>query len=823
MSKTRDTGFLGNVVKYDANGNISLVSGSTTLMYISSSGAITTTGVISGSNVLTASYANNAETLDGLDSTVFTLTSSFNTTSASLYTVSSSAYATSGSLSATSGSLSAASGSLSAASGSFNTRVTALEVTGSALSSSILSVSASSYSTSGSLSSASGSFNTRISTVESKYATTGSNTFIGTQTITGSVLQSGSFTSTGTLTAQTLVVQTITSSVVYSSGSNIFGNAIGNTQTFTGSVLVTGSLTIAGGSSATSYSGATIYGSTAVCSPVGKFTTCIDAGSGTFSGTIQATTFYDGYVSMSLAQINRTAGFVELQYAGAGGVRLFGNTAYPITFSNSTGAATFSSTITGTTIYGSTAVCSPVGLFSGCVGIGTLTPCSVLHVYGVNPSLIIQNSNTATVGNTSNIVFRNLLSTGCIHFAGYIAGIQQSTSANTGDLSFNAYNNGSVVEGMRITAAGCVGIGTNTPCSLLHVEGQATIGCSTYRTRIEGSSAGTWVNFGTLACSNFLGRIGTFDSSYVLDSNNGNISFRFGGTEKSYINSSGQLSINGATNTSELNIYAASQPQITFQNAGANRAYISANSSNTIYNSLTGNGHAFQVDGNTKISITGAGSLCITCGNIFMPGSISGRTAMIEMPNSQTCDILGMPNLSSTFYLSYSCNSLVFRNDSGGSILTMYCNKNVLVGGTLTSSGIQANGSINGGTLYTTTQRLTNTVGNYANMVHKIQGAAGSFSQVVICVSLNGAGGWGYIINSGGTSGGYFQSGGGYTNGTGNYSHSAPVGSGYTVSSPANDVIRFVGPGGVHPFTSIQMFGSLAQDFGDQHVCIYFS
>jgi hypothetical protein len=49
-----------------------------------------------------------------------------------------------------------------------------------------------------------------------------------------------------TLTAQTLVVQTITSSIVYSSGSNIFGNAIGNTQTFTGSLLVTGSSTITG-------------------------------------------------------------------------------------------------------------------------------------------------------------------------------------------------------------------------------------------------------------------------------------------------------------------------------------------------------------------------------------------------------------------------------------------------------------------------------------------------------------------------------------------------------------------------------------------------
>jgi hypothetical protein len=49
------------------------------------------------------------------------------------------------------------------------------------------------------------------------------------------------FTVAGTLTAQKLVVQTITSSIVYSSGSNIFGNSLSNTQQFTGSLQVSGS------------------------------------------------------------------------------------------------------------------------------------------------------------------------------------------------------------------------------------------------------------------------------------------------------------------------------------------------------------------------------------------------------------------------------------------------------------------------------------------------------------------------------------------------------------------------------------------------------
>jgi len=48
----------------------------------------------------------------------------------------------------------------------------------------------------------------------------------------------------GTITAQTLNVQTITSSQEYSSGSNVFGNQLTNTQQFTGSVSITGSLAV---------------------------------------------------------------------------------------------------------------------------------------------------------------------------------------------------------------------------------------------------------------------------------------------------------------------------------------------------------------------------------------------------------------------------------------------------------------------------------------------------------------------------------------------------------------------------------------------------
>jgi len=169
-------------------------------------GSITATGgiILSGS-VASASYAANAELLDGLDSTVFVLTSSFNSVSSSLVA-----------------------------------RVTNLESTASILTAA-----------SASLSTASGSLNAGLTNVIARtgsFATTGSNVFYGAQTVSASMFVSGGITATGQIIAQTLNVQQVTSSIVYSSGSNIFGSQVSDTQQFTGSMLITGStLTVTGG------------------------------------------------------------------------------------------------------------------------------------------------------------------------------------------------------------------------------------------------------------------------------------------------------------------------------------------------------------------------------------------------------------------------------------------------------------------------------------------------------------------------------------------------------------------------------------------------
>jgi hypothetical protein len=133
-------------------------------MSVSSSGAIATTGNVAG----TASYASNAELLDGLDSTVFTLTSSF----------------------------AAQTASFTAFTASVN------------------------------------SFTASQNILNGTYATTGSNTFTGIQTVNSNLIV------TGSITAQTLVVQTITSSVDFVTGSTRFGSILGNTHVFSGSVTM---------------------------------------------------------------------------------------------------------------------------------------------------------------------------------------------------------------------------------------------------------------------------------------------------------------------------------------------------------------------------------------------------------------------------------------------------------------------------------------------------------------------------------------------------------------------------------------------------------
>jgi hypothetical protein len=177
--------------------------------------------------------------------------------------------------------------------------------------------------------------------VVANYATTGSNSFRADQSITGSLVVSS------TITAQTLVVQTVTSSIVYSSGSNIFGSALGDRQTFTGSVNITGSLSLNNIAIPTSASLASTYLPLAG----GTLTGALSGTSATLSSSLTIGNTFNINTEAWIRFLGNNVlladgDFTILQTSGTGLMRFRNNSAQNLLTLANNGAATFSSSVT---------------------------------------------------------------------------------------------------------------------------------------------------------------------------------------------------------------------------------------------------------------------------------------------------------------------------------------------------------------------------------------------------------------------------------------------------------------------------------------------
>jgi len=244
------------------------------------------------------------------------------------------------------------------------------------------------------------------------------------------------FNVANTLTTTTLVVNTISSSVVYSSGSNIFGNALSNTQVMTGSLQVTGSTHYLLGNVGIGTTSPTIYGGGMEISRVSQAGLRVSSTGGISPGGIEI-----GYESS-------VGGFIQTVQAGG-----------QITFYTGN-ASTTAMRITS----------------AGNIGIGTTTPSEKLDIFSGAGSAafinLIGNNNTA---GTSNVVIGQNSDDGAYFW-----------NRKSSFMSLGTNNS----EKMRILSGGDIGIGTSTPKGKIAVASASSTGGST------GSWTAAWSIFG---------------------------------------------------------------------------------------------------------------------------------------------------------------------------------------------------------------------------------------------------------------------------------------------------------------------------------------
>lgn len=309
--------------------------------------------------------------------------------------------------------------------------------------------------------------------------------------LSGSLIITGSVTTSGTITAQTLVVQTITSSIVNMTGSNIFGSVLTDRQTFTGSVVMTGSLTVntTGTEFQVTNNGVvmgnlltdnhSITGSLRITGSSVTLAGPLTGSSATFTGTLTAT---DGTQGLNVRAYTGGAGFGAIYStgvtAGAGNFAL---------------AASSTQTILSGVDSVNLAINSAIKLAissSGNVGIGTTSPNALLQCNGsaIIGSGTVSNGTTfggggqinrlkVESGNYTCLEVNGSTSGGSIQFT-YGSNLPNQVSALIGynyasgtvnELAISNILSGPMIlatnntERMRITSAGNVGFNTTSP------------------------------------------------------------------------------------------------------------------------------------------------------------------------------------------------------------------------------------------------------------------------------------------------------------------------------------------------------------------------
>ena len=323
-----------------------------------------------------------------------------------------------------------------------------------------------------------------------------------------------------TLTAQTLVVQTITSSVDFVTGSTRFGSILGNTHVFTGSVFITGSIGVG------------------VNNPTFPLTR---------NGMTLRASGTDGaeFVMLSSTDTGFTGGALVRNGADFG-------------FINRT---------SGSLIFATNAIERMWVSSSGNVGIGTSSPTTKLFVlgngsYGTTTSEILTSDATIFSSEMNNDAYNSILqlvsvrqslSTGAssngflgfstiddsngegIRDAGRIAIVNETASSRNSATALGFWTNtggtktNTATERMRITSGGSVGIGTSSPNNLLSVRGNLDLGATGFSYAGPSQYGGLMFPRGQILYSNTNTQNQFYLSSNAYTNNNGVFVYRNSG------------------------------------------------------------------------------------------------------------------------------------------------------------------------------------------------------------------------------------------------------------------------------------------------------
>jgi hypothetical protein len=486
--------------------------------------------------------------------------------------------------------------------------------------------------------------------------------------VTGSLGVTGNITTPGTITAQTLYIQTVTASQEYSSGSNVFGNALTNTQQFTGSVLVTGSLNTVGTITGTSFTGAGtgLTGTASSLSIGGNAATATSATSATSATTATSASYATNATNATSATSAATA--TSASYA-----------------TNATNATSATSATTATSASYAANTSETLATVTG-RGASTSTPISISGNSTSSPLLNITQTGTSGYaaikfsGNNGTDTAVLTTYSGNIYIGRFNGG-----NGAYGDILINT-TNGNVTFGSSVTASSFSGAGTGLTgtASSLSIGGNA----ATATSASYASTATSAPNYLPLAAGSGSPLTGNLYLGSTSGGGTGTTSPTFIDLGNTFgtnaVGSNYKLRLFDATN----NIYGLGVSSGLFEfNTGNNGNfgfYYSGSTTPVMY--ISGSG------GVTNIGSTGQTNLIV--GNISSTGifTSSGR-GNVEV-NGTSTSIFGLTiNNAAAGYLYHTGTTLNIYNylNNGAAAITL--NNNTTLNGTLTATSFSGAGT----------------------------------------------------------------------------------------------------------------------------------